>query len=74
MLEEEDIEECSNNNIVVHCISENNTLKEMNESLNKQVNVSIEMHEVEKMKVEEIETCLKLIEKDYKEALREEEE
>ena len=71
MLEEEDVEECSNNNIIAHCLSENVTLKETNELLNKQVSKSIAMHEIEKMKVEEMETCLKLIEKDYKEVLRE---
>ena len=57
MLEEEDIEECNNNNIIAHCISENVTLKETNELLNEQANESIAMHEIEKMKVEEMEAC-----------------
>ena len=69
MLEEEDIEECSNNNTIAHCISENIALKERNESLKNQVNESIGIYKTERMKVEEIEMHLKSMEKNYKEIL-----
>ena len=70
ILEEEDIEERSNNNIIEHCIRENTILKETNYLLNKQVKESNTTCKIEKIKVEEIETCLQSMEKDYDEALR----
>ena len=71
MLEEENIEEYSNDNIIAHFTSKNVTLRKTNETLNKQVGKWIATCKIKKMKVEVIETYLKSIEKDYKEVLRE---